>query len=186
MIEIVGRVLVLFPVDIMKVLFRICRIIRVNLQFLAISICLISGHLHLTRTSAVVLDWNWRNVKLKALMDIPELRQDLLELFRGHIFPHVRNNACRLHLMWTFFWAEFVAQYKGVCWKNTETAITNYIRLTAGYHSHLCNPSSLHSIKLQSDQINNSKCNTYALMLFIVCECGPPLCTLLISFNTPI
>lgn len=40
MIEIVGRVLVLFPVDIMKVLFRICKIIRVNLQFLAISICL--------------------------------------------------------------------------------------------------------------------------------------------------
>ncbi|XP_064594677.1 protein CMSS1-like isoform X2 [Liolophura sinensis] len=58
-----------------------------------------TGHLHLSRTSAVVLDWNWRNVKLKTLMDIPELRQDLMELFREHIFPHVRNNACTLYLM---------------------------------------------------------------------------------------
>ncbi|XP_072019535.1 protein CMSS1-like [Amphiura filiformis] len=43
-------------------------------------------------TFYVILDWNWRDVKLRRMVDMPEVRQDLLELLRKHIIPATRNS----------------------------------------------------------------------------------------------
>lgn len=57
------------------------------------------GVLQLESLVAVVLDWNWRDSKLKRLQDIPEIRQDLVLLLKDFLMETVRGSPCRLALL---------------------------------------------------------------------------------------
>lgn len=48
---------------------------------------------------AVVLDWNWRDTKLKRMADIPEIRQDLVMLLKDFILESVKGSPCKLALL---------------------------------------------------------------------------------------
>ncbi|GFN75457.1 protein cmss1 [Plakobranchus ocellatus] len=57
------------------------------------------GALQLESLTAVVLDWNWRDAKLKRLPDIPEVRQDLVQLLKDFLLETVRGSPCKLALL---------------------------------------------------------------------------------------
>ncbi|GFR87391.1 protein CMSS1 [Elysia marginata] len=57
------------------------------------------GVLQLESLVAVVLDWNWRDSKLKRLPDIPEVRQDLVLLLKDFLIETVRGSPCKLALL---------------------------------------------------------------------------------------
>lgn len=57
------------------------------------------GALQLESLVAVVLDWNWRDTKLKRMADIPEVRQDLVTFLKDHIIETVRGSPCKLALL---------------------------------------------------------------------------------------
>ncbi|KAH3737358.1 hypothetical protein DPMN_043941 [Dreissena polymorpha] len=54
-----------------------------------------SGHLKLAHLSAVVVDWNWRDVKKHRLVDVPELRGELATLLQTCLIPHLKS-----HMKW--------------------------------------------------------------------------------------
>ncbi|XP_025097805.1 protein CMSS1-like [Pomacea canaliculata] len=58
-----------------------------------------AGCLKMDSVQAVVLDWNWRDVKLKRLVDIPDVRKDLVQLLRDFIIDTVHNTQCKIGLM---------------------------------------------------------------------------------------
>ncbi len=43
-------------------------------------------------TYYVILDWNWRDVKLRRMVDMPEVRNDLFELLKKYIIPAACSN----------------------------------------------------------------------------------------------
>uniref|UniRef100_A0A0B7B4Y9 Uncharacterized protein n=1 Tax=Arion vulgaris TaxID=1028688 RepID=A0A0B7B4Y9_9EUPU len=57
------------------------------------------GVLQLESLVAVVLDWNWRDSKLKRLTDIPEIQQDLVILLKDFILEAVKGSQCKLALL---------------------------------------------------------------------------------------
>ncbi|RUS85959.1 hypothetical protein EGW08_006288 [Elysia chlorotica] len=57
------------------------------------------GVLQLESLVAVVLDWNWRDSKLKRLPDIPEIRKDLVLLLKDFLIETVRGSPCKLALL---------------------------------------------------------------------------------------
>ncbi|KAK3084721.1 hypothetical protein FSP39_018004 [Pinctada imbricata] len=57
------------------------------------------GALHLDSLFSVVLDWNWRDVKLKRMTDIPDVRKDLLLLLQTHVIPHVHHTKCKIGIL---------------------------------------------------------------------------------------
>ncbi|XP_076466631.1 uncharacterized protein C3orf26 homolog [Babylonia areolata] len=58
-----------------------------------------SGSLKLDHVHAVVLDWNWRDIKLKRMVDVPDVRRDLTLLLKEHAVQHVTNTPCRVALL---------------------------------------------------------------------------------------
>ncbi|KAL8611452.1 hypothetical protein ACOMHN_014507 [Nucella lapillus] len=58
-----------------------------------------SGSLKLKQTHAVVLDWNWRDIKLKRMADIPDVRRDLTKLLKEHFVDHIKNTTCRIAIL---------------------------------------------------------------------------------------
>ncbi|XP_055888943.1 uncharacterized protein C3orf26 homolog [Biomphalaria glabrata] len=57
------------------------------------------GALQLESLIAVVLDWNWRDSKMKRMADIPEVRQDLVSLLKDYVLETVRGSSCKLALL---------------------------------------------------------------------------------------
>ncbi|XP_030852478.1 uncharacterized protein C3orf26 homolog [Strongylocentrotus purpuratus] len=52
-----------------------------------VSSLLESGSFTMEDMKYVVLDWNWRDAKLRRFVDIPELKKDLFDLLRKHLVP---------------------------------------------------------------------------------------------------
>ena len=50
-----------------------------------------SDALNQEETYYVIIDWNWRDVKLRRIVDVPEVRQDLFELLRKYVIPATRT-----------------------------------------------------------------------------------------------
>lgn len=46
----------------------------------------------------LVLDWNWRDQKLRRLIDIPEVKTDVLELLQKFIIPTARRSSAKIGL----------------------------------------------------------------------------------------
>lgn len=57
-----------------------------------------AGCLHLEKVSCVVLDWNWRDVKQKRIIDIPDIKNDMMTLLKDFIIPHVKQEKCKIGL----------------------------------------------------------------------------------------
>lgn len=62
--------------------------------------CLFSDALHLEDIKAVVLDYNWRDVKAKKIIDIPDVKKDLLNLMKEYLLPHIHNTKCKIAILW--------------------------------------------------------------------------------------
>ncbi|XP_033741402.1 uncharacterized protein C3orf26 homolog [Pecten maximus] len=58
-----------------------------------------SGSLHLDNVAAVVLDWNWRDVKSKRMVDIPEIRGHLMDFMKDYMIPHISKNPCKIGML---------------------------------------------------------------------------------------
>jgi len=50
------------------------------------------GHLNLSHTKLVVIDYNWRNVKLKRIVDIKEVKEPLMKFVTKHVIPAFVNH----------------------------------------------------------------------------------------------
>ncbi|XP_050392943.1 uncharacterized protein C3orf26 homolog [Patella vulgata] len=58
-----------------------------------------SGSLKLNKLEGIVLDWNKRDVKSKRMIDIPEVKQALLDLFKGGLVSAVHKSRCKFALL---------------------------------------------------------------------------------------
>ncbi|CAH1228026.1 CMSS1 [Branchiostoma lanceolatum] len=54
--------------------------------------------LRLDHVRCVVLDWTYRDVKLRRLCDIPEVRDDLFQLLRKHLIPLAKDGILKFGL----------------------------------------------------------------------------------------
>lgn len=50
------------------------------------------GALDIANTTFLILDWNWRDVKLRRMIDMPELEKDLFALMKEHFIPALKSN----------------------------------------------------------------------------------------------
>ncbi|XP_071506863.1 protein CMSS1-like [Diadema antillarum] len=64
-----------------------------------VSCLLESGAVTLDDTKYVILDWNWRDAKLRRFVDIPELKRDLFELLRKHLIPAASRGKVKFGLL---------------------------------------------------------------------------------------
>ncbi|XP_052087457.1 protein CMSS1-like [Mytilus californianus] len=55
--------------------------------------------LHPDVIKAVVLDFNWRDVKSKRIIDIPDVKGDLLNLMKDYLIPHINNSKCKIGIL---------------------------------------------------------------------------------------
>uniref|UniRef100_UPI00358DDF87 protein CMSS1 isoform X3 n=1 Tax=Myxine glutinosa TaxID=7769 RepID=UPI00358DDF87 len=58
-----------------------------------ITALMVKGFLKTSSLQYVVIDWNWQDQKLRRLVDIPELKVELFELFRSFVIPLVHTNS---------------------------------------------------------------------------------------------
>ncbi|XP_041475224.1 uncharacterized protein C3orf26 homolog [Lytechinus variegatus] len=63
-----------------------------------VSSLLESGSFNVDDMKYVILDWNWRDAKLRRFVDIPELRKDLFDLLRKHLVPAANKGQLRFGL----------------------------------------------------------------------------------------
>lgn len=54
--------------------------------------------LSLEHTKFIIFDWNWRDVKMKRMVDVPEVCASLILLIRDHVLPSCKNNKTRIGL----------------------------------------------------------------------------------------
>ncbi|CAN9497548.1 unnamed protein product [Ophioblennius macclurei] len=54
--------------------------------------------LNLQALKYVVLDWNWRDVKLRRMVDIPEIKLDFMKLLEGGVLAGCRENRIKVGL----------------------------------------------------------------------------------------
>ncbi|KAK2168500.1 hypothetical protein LSH36_16g03058 [Paralvinella palmiformis] len=54
--------------------------------------------LSLCQTNFVLLDWSWRDAKLRRLVDIPQIRDDLYKLLQNYLVPRVKSGAAKFYL----------------------------------------------------------------------------------------
>uniref|UniRef100_H2YF06 Uncharacterized protein n=1 Tax=Ciona savignyi TaxID=51511 RepID=H2YF06_CIOSA len=52
----------------------------------------------LAHTRAVVIDWNWRDVKMKRLIDVREARSSLMSLLKDHVIPACKKYHVKIGL----------------------------------------------------------------------------------------
>lgn len=58
-----------------------------------------SEALHLEELRAIVLDYNWRDTKSKRIIDIPDVKTDLLNLMKEFLLPHIINSKCQIGIL---------------------------------------------------------------------------------------
>ncbi|XP_060558981.1 protein CMSS1-like isoform X2 [Ruditapes philippinarum] len=51
-----------------------------------------SGHLKLDNLTAIVIDWNYRDIKKHRVADIPEIRAELATLLKTYLIPHIKSS----------------------------------------------------------------------------------------------
>ena len=61
-------------------------------------VCLTES-LHLDQMTHVVLDWSWRDVKLRRMIDIPEIKADLFKLLQKYILPRAKLENVKIGLL---------------------------------------------------------------------------------------
>ena len=55
--------------------------------------------LDLNQTKHVILDWSWRDVKLRRMTDIPEIRSDLFLLLKKHLISKAQSGTFKFGLL---------------------------------------------------------------------------------------
>ena len=63
------------------------------------SVLLFSGSLEMSQLKYVILDWSWRDVKLRKMCDIPEIRSDLFSLLKKHFIPRAKSTNLKFGLL---------------------------------------------------------------------------------------
>jgi len=59
-----------------------------------------TGHLQLEDVSAVVVDWNWRDMKKRRLVDVPEIRAELASLLKSYLIPNMKLHLkCKIGML---------------------------------------------------------------------------------------
>ncbi|XP_045196350.2 protein CMSS1-like [Mercenaria mercenaria] len=59
-----------------------------------------SGHLKLDKLMAIVIDWNWRDIKKHRVIDIPEIRGELAALLQTYLIPHIKTHLnCKIGIL---------------------------------------------------------------------------------------
>ncbi|KAL4232677.1 cms1 ribosomal small subunit [Mactra antiquata] len=59
-----------------------------------------SGYLKLDKMTAIVIDWNWRDVKKRRAVDIPEIKSELTSMFKQYLIPHVQTHLnCKIGML---------------------------------------------------------------------------------------
>jgi len=59
-----------------------------------------NGSLKTSRLKYVILDWTWRDQKLRRMIDIPEVRGELINLLKEYIFPLAKASKLKIGLFW--------------------------------------------------------------------------------------
>ncbi|XP_020622756.1 protein CMSS1-like isoform X2 [Orbicella faveolata] len=54
--------------------------------------------LKMSRLKYVILDWTWRDQKLRRMVDIPEVREELISLLKDYIFPLAKVSKLKIGL----------------------------------------------------------------------------------------
>lgn len=57
-----------------------------------------NGSLKTSRLKYVILDWTWRDQKLRRMIDIPEVRGELINLLKEYIFPLAKASKLKIGL----------------------------------------------------------------------------------------
>ncbi|KAI0229410.1 Protein CMSS1 [Lamellibrachia satsuma] len=57
-----------------------------------------SESLSMKQTKYVLLDWTWRDLKLRRLIDVPETRTDMWSLLTSHVIPQVKRGHMHIGL----------------------------------------------------------------------------------------
>lgn len=57
-----------------------------------------AGALNISKTRYLILDWNWRDVKKRRMIDLPELEKDLFALLKDHFLPLLENSKMKIGL----------------------------------------------------------------------------------------
>lgn len=60
----------------------------------------LTGHLKIDKLTALVIDWNWRDVKKRRVVDIPEIRGELATLFQQYLIPNIKTHLnCKVGML---------------------------------------------------------------------------------------
>ena len=54
----------------------------------------------MSQVRRVVIDWSWRDQKLRRLIDIPEIKDELFNLILKHIIPLTQSTNIKIGLYW--------------------------------------------------------------------------------------
>ncbi|XP_013416299.1 protein CMSS1 isoform X2 [Lingula anatina] len=57
------------------------------------------GALKVDQIQHIILDWMWRDQRLRQMISIPEIKEELLELFKKHLFKLVRQKNVTIGLV---------------------------------------------------------------------------------------
>ena len=55
--------------------------------------------LKLEHTKFIVLDWTWRDSKLKRLIDVKDIKTELMKLLQSHLVPCAKKTKTKLALL---------------------------------------------------------------------------------------
>ena len=56
------------------------------------------GALNIKKCRLVVIDWHWKDKKMRTIVDIPEIKDDLSPLLRDIVVPCMQSNKLKLFL----------------------------------------------------------------------------------------
>ena len=73
-----------------------CTIINHNL--LILNCCISLGALSLKKCRLLVIDWFWKDKKMRTIADIPEVKDDLNTLLSDIVLPHMQSSKLKLFL----------------------------------------------------------------------------------------
>ena len=68
---------------------------QINVSFLFFP----TDSLKLENVKRVVIDWSWRELKMRRLIDMPDVRSQLFDLLKTSIIPRLKEGNCKLALM---------------------------------------------------------------------------------------
>ena len=66
--------------------------------FVLYSVAFSVGVLNLKKCRLIVIDWYWKDKKMRAIADIPEVKDDLNTLLRDILLPQMQSSKLKLFL----------------------------------------------------------------------------------------